>query len=143
MKSKVSHRNQDTSKSHLTSADCGSLDSSADSRRNKINNLVCTFKSPRNRTAMRQTQAGDIVLLFQEESEALTHPYLTHAWVKRGADLRVEAPGWARKVAMIGALDVAAGTLIVETSGSKQRFLAHQTFRELDAVDQAIRAAMT
>jgi len=68
----------------------------------------------------QQAQAGDIVLLFQDESEALTHPYLAHAWAKRGADLRVEAPGQARKVAMIGALDFAAGTLIVETSRSKR-----------------------
>ena len=68
----------------------------------------------------QQAQAGDIVLLFQDESEALTHPYLAHAWAKRGADLRVEAPGQARKVAMIGALDVAAGTLVVETSRTKR-----------------------
>jgi transposase len=58
--------------------------------------------------------------LFQDESEALTHPYLAHAWARRGADLRVEAPGQARKVAMIGALDFAAGTLVVETSRSKR-----------------------
>ena len=60
------------------------------------------------------------MLLFQDESEALTHPYLAHAWAKRGADLRIEAPGQARKVAMIGALDFAASTLIVETSRSKR-----------------------
>lgn len=60
------------------------------------------------------------MLLFQDESEALTHPYLAHAWARRGADLRVEAPGQARKVAMIGALDVAAGTLVVETSRTKR-----------------------
>jgi hypothetical protein len=34
----------------------------------------------------QQAQAGDIVLLFQDESEALSHPYLAHAWAKRGAD---------------------------------------------------------
>ena len=45
------------------------------------------------------------MLLFADESEALTHPYLAHAWAKRGADLRVEAPGQAKKVAMMGALD--------------------------------------
>src|SRR3712207_7838885 len=39
-----------------------------------------------------QAEAGDIVLLFGDESEALTHPYLAHAWAKRGADLRVPAP---------------------------------------------------
>lgn len=33
------------------------------------------------------------MLLFGDGSEALTHPYLAHAWAKRGADLRVPAPG--------------------------------------------------
>lgn len=60
------------------------------------------------------------MLLFEDESEALTHPYLAHVWAGRGADLRVAAPGQARKVAMIGALDAAAGTLVVETSRSKR-----------------------
>lgn len=68
----------------------------------------------------QQALAGDIVLLFEDESEALTHPYLAHAWAKRGADLRVEAPGQARKVAMIGALDFAEGRLIVQTSRTKR-----------------------
>ncbi len=44
-----------------------------------------------------QAEAGDIVLLFGDESEALTHPYLAHAWAKRGADLRIPAPGQAAK----------------------------------------------
>ena len=35
-----------------------------------------------------QAEGGDIVLLFCDESEALTHPYLARAWAKRGADLR-------------------------------------------------------
>jgi len=49
-----------------------------------------------------QAAAGDITLLFVDESEALTHPYLAHAWARRGADMRVQAPGQAKKVAMIG-----------------------------------------
>jgi hypothetical protein len=32
----------------------------------------------------QQAQAGDIILLFGDESEALTHPYLARAWAKRG-----------------------------------------------------------
>jgi len=40
-----------------------------------------------------QAEAGDIVLLYGDESEALTHPYLARAWAKSGADLRVPAPG--------------------------------------------------
>jgi transposase len=68
----------------------------------------------------QQAQAGDIVLLFEDESEALTHPHLAHAWAKRGTDLRVEAPGRVCKVAMLGALDCAAGKLVVETSRTKR-----------------------
>ena len=35
-----------------------------------------------------QAEAGDIVLLYGDESEALTYPYLARAWALRGADLR-------------------------------------------------------
>jgi hypothetical protein len=68
----------------------------------------------------QQAQAGDIILLFGDESEALTHPYLARAWAKRGCDLRVEAPGQSKKRAMIGALDCAAHKLIVNTSATKR-----------------------
>ncbi|HJU14860.1 MAG TPA: hypothetical protein VJ770_00170 [Stellaceae bacterium] len=67
----------------------------------------------------QQAEAGDITLLFGDESEALTHPYLARAWAKRGADLRVPAPGQSRKRAMLGILDFAAGRLIVNTSATK------------------------
>ena len=67
-----------------------------------------------------QAKAGDVVLLSQDESEALTHPYLAHAWAKRGADLRVPAPGQSRKLALIGALDHGTGTLIVHRSPTKR-----------------------
>ena len=66
-----------------------------------------------------QAEAGDIVLLYADESEALTHPYLAHAWAKQGADLRVAAPGQSRKVAMMGALDATTRELLVHTSLSK------------------------
>ena len=33
----------------------------------------------------QQAEAGDIVLLYGDESEALTHPYLARAWAKSGA----------------------------------------------------------
>jgi transposase len=72
------------------------------------------------RLRQAQAKAGDIVLLYADESEALTHPYLAHAWAERGADLRVTAPGQARKVAMMGALDAAARELIVHTSPTKR-----------------------
>jgi transposase len=74
-----------------------------------------------------QAEAGDIVLLYGDESEALTHPYLARAWARRGADLRVPAPGQAKKVALIGSLDHAARHLIVHTSPTKRSsdFIAH------------------
>jgi transposase len=74
------------------------------------------------RLALRKAQAaaGDITLLFVDESEALTHPYLAHAWARRGADLRVQAPGQAKKVAMIGMQDAVTRELIVHTSQTKR-----------------------
>ena len=44
----------------------------------------------------QQAEAGDIVLLCGDESEALTHPYLARAWAKSGADLR-RRPGRPRR----------------------------------------------
>lgn len=74
------------------------------------------------RLALRkaQAEAGDIVLLHADESEALTHPYLARAWAKRGSDLRVPAPGQSRKVAMLGARDAVTGALMVVTSKTKR-----------------------
>ena len=73
------------------------------------------------RLRLRQAQAdaGDIALLYADESEALTHPCLAHAWAEKGAELRVQAPGQSRKVAMMGALDAGTGELIVSTSPTK------------------------
>lgn len=60
------------------------------------------------------------MLLYADESEALTHPYLARAWAKRGADLRVPAPGQSKKVAMMGALDWSRRKLVVTTSRTKR-----------------------
>ena len=60
------------------------------------------------------------MLLFGDEAEALTHPYLAHAWARRGADLCVEAPGQAERRALLGALDAATNGLLVRTSASKR-----------------------
>ena len=65
------------------------------------------------RLRKQQAEAGDIVLLYGDESEALTHPYLARAWAKSGADLRVPAPGQAKKVAILGSLDHVTRQLIV------------------------------
>jgi transposase len=80
-----------------------------------------------------QAEAGDIVLLYTDESEALTHPYLARAWAKRGADLRVPAPGQSKKVAMMGSLDWLGRQLTVTTSRTKRStdFIAH-----LEAIDR-------
>ena len=67
-----------------------------------------------------QVEAGDVALLYGDESEALTHPYLAHTWAERGADLRVQAPGQARKVAMLGVLDAATREVLVHTSPTKR-----------------------
>ncbi len=79
-----------------------------------------------------QAEAGDIVLLFGDESEALTHPYLAHAWAKRGADLRVPAPGRAAKVAMLGVLDWARRDIVVRTSRTKRSSDVIALLAELD-----------
>jgi hypothetical protein len=82
----------------------------------------------------QQAAAGDIVLLYGDESEALTHPYLARAWAKSGADLRVPAPGQAKKVAMLGSLNHVTHELIVHTSPTKRRsdFVAH--LAQIDAL---------
>src|SRR3954468_17896756 len=72
------------------------------------------------RLLKQQAAAGDIHLLFGDEAEALAHPYLAHCWAGRGADLRIEAPGRAKKRALLGVLDHATGELVVITSGTKR-----------------------
>jgi hypothetical protein len=88
------------------------------------------------RLQLREQQAatGDIVLLYGDESEALTHPYLARAWAKSGADLRVPAPGQAKKVAMLGSLNHVTHELIVHTSPTKRSsdFVAH--LAQIDAL---------
>jgi transposase len=79
-----------------------------------------------------QAEAGDIVLLFGDESEALTHPYLAHAWAKKGSDLRIPAPGQAAKVAMLGVLDWERRELIVCTSPTKRSTDFITLLEELD-----------
>jgi transposase len=68
----------------------------------------------------RQAAAGAIDLLFLDEAEARTHPYLAHCWARRGADLRVEAPGQAKRRAMLGTFDPIRRQVRVRTSASKR-----------------------
>ncbi len=82
----------------------------------------------------QQAAAGDIILLFSDESEALTHPYLARAWAKAGVDLRIPAPGQAKKIAMVGSFDHATRELIVHTAKTKRSsdFVAH--LEQLDRI---------
>jgi transposase len=64
--------------------------------------------------------AGAIDLIFLDESEALTHPYLARCWARRGSDLRIQAPGQAKKRAMLGAFDPVRRRLLVHTSPTKR-----------------------
>jgi transposase len=68
----------------------------------------------------QQAEVGDIDLLYQDESECLTHPYLARTWAKRGEDLRIQAPGQAKKCAMFGCLDWGGNRLLVTTSAKKR-----------------------
>ena len=63
---------------------------------------------------------GAIDLLFLDGAEACTHPYLAHCWAKRGTDLRIEAPGQAKRRAMLGAFDPVRAELLVHTSATKR-----------------------
>ena len=67
-----------------------------------------------------QAAAGAIDLVFLDESEALTHPYLARCWARRGSDLRIEAPGQAKKRAMLGAFDAVRRRLLVHISPTKR-----------------------
>src|SRR6185437_5346418 len=46
----------------------------------------------------RRGEAGDIVLLYGDESEALTHPYLARAWARSGADRPGRSRYWGRSI---------------------------------------------
>jgi hypothetical protein len=61
-----------------------------------------------------------IDLLFLDESEARTHPYLARCSARRGTDLRIEAPGQAKRRAMLGAFDPIRSALLVRTSATKR-----------------------
>ncbi|MGD9613867.1 MAG: IS630 family transposase [Alphaproteobacteria bacterium] len=64
--------------------------------------------------------AGAIDLVFLDESEALTHPYLARCWARRGTELRIQAPGQAKKQAMLGAFDPVRRRLLVHASPAKR-----------------------
>ena len=67
-----------------------------------------------------QAAAEAIDLVFLDESEALTHPYLARCWARRGTELRIQAPGQAKKRAMLGAFDPVRRQLLVHASATKR-----------------------
>ena len=67
-----------------------------------------------------QARAGVIDLVFLDEPEALTHPYLARCWARRGTELPIQAPGQAKKRAMLGAFDPLRRRLLVHTSATKR-----------------------
>jgi len=80
-----------------------------------------------------QAAAGDLgALLFGDESEALTHPYLSHVWAARGADLRVEAPGQSQQRAILGVRNAVGGELTVVTSATKRSTDFRRLLEEID-----------
>jgi hypothetical protein len=83
---------------------------------------TAAVEASRQRIADLKTRAaaGAIDLVFLDESEALTHPYLARCWARRGAELRIEAPGQAKKRAMLGAFDPLRRRLLVHTSATKR-----------------------
>ena len=83
---------------------------------------AAAVEASRERLADPKTQAaaGAIDLVFLDESEALTHPYLARCWTRRGSNLRIEAPGQAKKQPMLGALDPVHRRLLVHTSPTKR-----------------------
>ena len=70
-----------------------------------------------------QAEAGDIVLLYGDESEALTHPYLARAYCRR----RLRVPARDKPCGDDRLLDHLTRQLIVHTSPTKRSsdFIAH------------------
>jgi transposase len=83
---------------------------------------AAAVEASRERLADLKTQAtaGAIDLVFLDESEALTHPYLARCWARRGTELRIQAPGQAKKRAMLGAFDPVRRQLLVHASATKR-----------------------
>src|SRR4051794_19470186 len=71
----------------------------------------CSRPRPRRATSCFCSRTSPKRLLLRD---------LAHVWAKKGADLRVPAPGQSAKVAMLGVLDWARRKLIVRTSRTKR-----------------------
>jgi transposase len=82
----------------------------------------------------RQAEGGAIRLLFGDESEVSTHPYLAHTWAPKGFDLEVQAPGQAKRRALLGVRDAVGGAMTVEVSRTKRSSDFIRLLERLDAL---------
>jgi hypothetical protein len=80
----------------------------------------------------QQAYAGDIVLLFEDEADVLTLPYLVHVWAKKGADLRVAAPGKSKRRSLLGVRDTVDGHLLVHISRTKRSTDFQKLLEQMD-----------
>jgi hypothetical protein len=67
-----------------------------------------------------QAQAGDVTLLFVDETDILNVPYLARVWARQGRDLRVEAPGKVKRRCLSGAKDSRDGSILAHLSRTKK-----------------------
>ena len=72
--------------------------------------------------------------MFGDESEVSTHPYLAHTWAPKGFDLKVQAPGQAKRRALLGVRDAVDGEMIVEVSRTKRSTDFIRLLERLDAL---------
>jgi hypothetical protein len=74
---------------------------------------------------------ADYELWFQDEAEFHLHPYLTAAWMRRGHQQRVPAPGRNRKIAVFGAWCYGRGLFRHHTQPRKNAWGVRMLLRQL------------
>ena len=67
-----------------------------------------------------QAAAGAIDLVFRDKSEALAPPYRARRRARRGTGWPIQAPGPAKKQAMLGAFDPGPRKLLGHASATKR-----------------------
>lgn len=74
--------------------------------------------------------AARLHLVYVDECEVHTHPYLAKVWRRKGQPMRIPAAGADQKCTVFGAVDCASGQVLWQTSARKAEtafiaFLAH------------------
>jgi len=64
-------------------------------------------------------ESGRLHLVYLDECEVHTHPYLAKVWRKKGSPMKVPAAGEDHKFVVFGALDYASGQIIHQRSEQK------------------------